>query len=82
MSNLTVTSEKLRSLADRHSHTFAVSPDLIVACADRIEELEASLRDAIEDIEHWTGYADDYFAERWDLAGDLAKHRRTLEGEP
>ena len=47
MSNLTVTSEKLRSLAARHSHTFAVSPDLIVACAARIEELDTALADVV-----------------------------------
>lgn len=46
--------------------------------ADRIEELESALREAIGDIEDWASYADDYFKDKHDLAGDLAKHRRAL----
>lgn len=32
--------------------------------------------DALEDVEHWGGYAGDYFAEKWGLSVDVAKWKR------
>lgn len=32
--------------------------------------------DALEDVQHWGSYASDYFHEKWDFEGDLAKWRR------
>jgi hypothetical protein len=49
--------------------------------ADRIEQLEAALSEAIEDIEHWGGYAGEYFQDKWDLKGSIAKARAALAGE-
>jgi hypothetical protein len=39
--------------------------------------------DALEDVQHWGGYASDYFQDKWDLAGDVAKweRRRDLNAE-
>jgi hypothetical protein len=43
--------------------------------------LRDALAEAVEDIEHWAGYASEYFREKWDLAGDLAKYRAVLGEE-
>jgi hypothetical protein len=49
---------------------------------DRIAELDKALREAIDDIESWAGYASDYFQEKHDLAGGLARLRSVLtEGD-
>ncbi len=37
-----------------------------------------ALNEAIEDIESWGAYASEYFQEKHDLAGALAKHKTTL----
>jgi len=39
----------------------------------RADKLEEALREARDAIEDWAGYASDYFREKHDLAGDLAK---------
>lgn len=51
----------------------------------RIAELERTnaqlleaLKEAVEDIEAWAGYASDYFQEKHDLQGTLEKHRATI----
>lgn len=49
--------------------------------ADEIERLRAGYAEAIQDLEDWAAYADDYYKEKWDLAGDLERHRRALKGE-
>jgi hypothetical protein len=36
---------------------------------------------AREMIEEWAAYADEYFREKWDLAGDLAEIDRAIEAE-
>lgn len=45
------------------------------ATAARAEraEIVAGLRDAREAVAAWGSYADDYFKQKWDLAGDIAK---------
>ena len=68
--------EQLRASAE----DYHVDQDLVNEAADRIDKLEAALRDAIECIEDWGAYADDYFKEKWDLKGDIARARRALEG--
>ena len=35
--------------------------------------LLAALKDARSDVESWGAYASEYFKEKWDLAGDLAR---------
>jgi hypothetical protein len=44
----------------------------------RVAQLEAALAEAIEDIQHWGGYAGEYFQDKWDLKGNIAKHRAAL----
>jgi hypothetical protein len=53
---------------------------------DRAEAIEAErdwfkelLAEAVDDIEHWGSYAGEYFQEKWNLAGDLAKYRAALD---
>jgi hypothetical protein len=55
--------------------------DECIEAADRIEQLEGALSEAIEDIEHWGGYAGEYFQDKWDLKGSIAKARAALAGE-
>ena len=45
------------------------------------ERLREALREAADGIESWGAYASDYFKEKWDLAGDIARARRALEEE-
>lgn len=44
----------------------------------RIAELEKALREAIECVEMWSGYASEYFRDKHDLAGDLKRLRSVL----
>jgi hypothetical protein len=37
------------------------------------DDLAAALAEAREDMAGWGAYASDYFTEKWNLAGDLAK---------
>ena len=43
------------------------------------EKLRTLLLEAAEDIESWGVYASDYFAEKWDLAGDIEKYKKAAE---
>ncbi len=45
----------------------------------RIAELEGALREAIESVEDWAGYASAYFREKHDLEGEVKKLRKALE---
>ena len=47
----------------------------------RIEALESLAGDAIDGIEEWGEYADQYFQEKWNLAGTVAGYRERLKGE-
>lgn len=48
---------------------------------DRIEALEKALEDAIESIEAWGAYASEYFKDKHDLEGDIARARSALQGK-
>lgn len=37
------------------------------------DDLAAALQEAREDMADWAAYASEYFTEKWNLAGDLAK---------
>ena len=52
--------------------------EVVVQCLDEIERLSAQLAEAIEDIESWGAYADDYFKQKWDLAGCVERHKKAL----
>ncbi|MGL4651467.1 MAG: hypothetical protein ACRC1H_18825 [Caldilineaceae bacterium] len=42
------------------------------------ERLRAALREAADSIESWGAYASDYFRQKHDLAGDVARARAAL----
>jgi hypothetical protein len=44
----------------------------------RIAQLEAGLRDAIEAVDSWAGYASEYFQQKHDLEGDIERLRAVL----
>lgn len=48
---------------------------------ERIAELEKALRDAIECVQDWSGYASEYFQEKHDLAGDLKRLTSHLQAK-
>ena len=50
--------------------------------ASRIEALEAALSEAYAAIEFWGSYASEYFKEKHDLAGDMAKASDLLRDKP
>lgn len=47
----------------------------------RVAKLEVALSEAITLIQDWGAYADDYFQEKHDLAGDVARLRAVLTQE-
>ena len=66
-----------------------VAATLSMDAARKIEKAEAerarlrkALEDAIEMVEHWGGYASDYFRDKHDLAGDLSRLRAELHAGP
>ena len=68
--------ERIVELEAEHDATKAE----LVELRATIDRLTAGLRDAIECVESWAAYADDYFATKHDLAGDLARLRAALKG--
>lgn len=42
------------------------------------QALLEALKEAVEDIEAWAGYASDYFRNKHDLQGTLEKHRAAI----
>lgn len=43
------------------------------------QRLKDALAEAIELIGEWGAYADTYFQEKWNLAGDIASLRKVLD---
>ena len=58
-----------------------IPTDLTKEAADRIEQLEAALREAVEDIEFWGAYASEYFQDKHDLKSSIQNARKALEGK-
>lgn len=58
--------------------------DLLQKRRFEIERLRVLVAEAIEDLEHWAGYASDYFKEKHDLAGNVAdlKSRIVMLDDP
>ena len=54
---------------------------MVFEAADRIEQLEAALREAVEDIEFWGAYASEYFQDKHDLKSSIQNARKALEGK-
>lgn len=48
---------------------------------DRIEELTVALEEARENMVDWCSYIDDYFLEKHDLKGDLARIDAVLNND-
>lgn len=46
-----------------------------------LEELRALLGDAADTVESWGAYADPYFQEKHDLAGDIGRFRKASQAE-
>ena len=43
-----------------------------------IERLRSVIAEAVEDIQSWAAYADQYFQQKHDLAGCIAKYKKSL----
>jgi hypothetical protein len=43
-----------------------------------IERLRGALKDAIDSVEFWAAYASDYFKEKHDLVGEIARLSATI----
>lgn len=43
------------------------------------DEYKALIEEAIEDISGWGAYADDYFKNKWNLEGDIARWKARLD---
>lgn len=50
----------------------------IEAQADEIERLRGAYAKAIDDIEEWGAYADEYFQKKWGLKDCIEAHREAL----
>ena len=48
------------------------------ALRERVSRLESALTLAIDLVDHWGGYASEYFQQKYNLAGDLATLRAAL----
>jgi len=52
---------------------------MIVTQRDEIERLKGLLRDAADDISHWSSYAPEYFVEKYKADDDIQKYREAGE---
>jgi hypothetical protein len=52
-----------------------MTDDEIQTMLAEVERLRAALVEAADDLESWGAYAGEYFREKWDLAGDVARIR-------
>ncbi len=70
--------------ANRDYRDYAVSYARMYAAKLEAQnrELRDLLAEAIEDIDSWASYASDYFQQKHDLAGTLAKYRAALQEKP
>jgi chromosome segregation ATPase len=73
--------DRLRGDCDRlRASLHAAATRAVEAEAER-DRLREALEEAREDVVHWAGYASDYFKEKHDLAGDLARIDAALAKE-
>lgn len=56
-----------------HANLYRTILRRLALAEDDSRRLRDALRQAREDLESWGAYASDYFKEKWDLAGDLAR---------
>jgi len=91
-SALRASEERAAGAIGDHNRIEAHSQAILKDCHDwqdraetaeaRVKELEEALREAIDAIEGWAGYASDYFRDKHDLAGDLSRARAALGDKP
>jgi predicted nucleic acid-binding Zn-ribbon protein len=62
--------ERLRTETDR-ANSLAIR---VLDAERRLAEAERLLAEAVQDIGEWSGYASEYFQQKNDLAGCLAKY--------
>lgn len=76
---------RLSALIGRPTSIETDQPCIELAIVDevtkRIEHIESALREAIEDIQSWGGYASAYFQDKHDLQGCVARYRAILTKE-
>ncbi len=52
---------------------------MILTQQDEIERLKGLLREAADDIKHWSGYAPEYFVEKYEAEDDIQRYREAGE---
>ena len=68
------TSQALARRAAESDRLHADSLHLITQKNKEIDELKSLLREAVQDISDWGSYASEYFKDKHDLAGTIAKY--------
>lgn len=71
--------ERLRAAHIESERQLRAAWDRVALAETQVEQLRAALAEAREDVASWGAYASDYFQEKWDLAGDLARIDAALE---
>jgi hypothetical protein len=70
-------------LSDEGNHNWAFSVGFarskLVAQSAEIERLKGLLREAADDISHWSSYAPEYFVEKYKAEDDIQKYREAGE---
>jgi hypothetical protein len=69
--------ERLRAQVELANSTLMAERDAALA---EVTRLRAALLEAADDVQSWGAYAGEYFQEKWDLAGDIARIRAALGG--
>ena len=57
------------------SHLFEQAAAEITRLRAQVERMREALTDAIDTVDFWAAYASDYFKDKHDLEGDLARLR-------
>ena len=58
-----------------------LTPDETAALQKRVAELEGALKDAAASVKEWGAYAIQYFQDKWDLSGEVARYIAIAEGK-
>ncbi len=79
---ITALRAEVEDLGNRLHHVHRLWANNEHALRAENERLRTALRDARECVQAWSGYASEYFREKHDLAGDLARIDAALEEKP
>jgi uncharacterized small protein (DUF1192 family) len=69
--------ERLKAL--HNPEIVPAAAHMILTQRDEIERLKWLLREAADDIEHWSGYVPKYFVEKYKADDDIKKYREAGE---